>query len=110
MNFLPYHEHCSGAKFISVFGKVFIHFTFLGLKKVKINVFDEKNIFWCIFIKLKCRCVQTGPGNLKHTKHLKFDIRQFFYTSVKNEKIFFTFFEISEYCPWYTLYHYMRFI
>ena len=63
--FVPYSEHFNGAKFISVFGIVFIHFTFLGFKNVKNNAFYEKKNIWVHFIKLKCRCVQTGSGDLK---------------------------------------------
>ena len=73
---------------------VFIHFKFLGFTNVKINVLDKKKI-GCIFIKLKCSCFRTGPGNLKNMKHLKFDIRQIFYTSLKKMKKV-TFFENIE--------------
>ena len=57
---------------LKVFVIVSIQFTFLGFKKVKINVFGEKNILGCIFIKLKCMCFRTGPGDLK--KHQTFEI------------------------------------
>ena len=50
---------------LEVFVKVFTHFTIFGFKNVKINVFGEKK-FWCIFIKLKYRCLPTGPGDLKN--------------------------------------------
>ena len=58
-------------------------------------MFLVKNNFGCIFIKLKCMCLQTGPGDLKNTKHLKFDIQQIFYTSLNILKTN-TFFKISE--------------
>ena len=50
---------------LEVFVIVFTHFTIFGFKNVKINVFGEKK-FWCIFIKLKYRCLPTGPGDLKN--------------------------------------------
>ena len=53
--------------------------TFLGFKNVKINVFYEKNIFGCILLR-------TGPGDLKNTKHLKFDIWQIFKAFFKKWK------------------------
>ena len=59
-----------------VFGIVFNHFTFFGFQNLKTNVFGEKML--CIFIKLKCKCLRTGPGDLKNTKHLKFDIGKIF--------------------------------
>ena len=49
-----------------------------GIQNVKINIFGVK-----ISIKLKCRCLRTGTGDLNNNKHLKFDIRQIFYASLK---------------------------
>ena len=46
-------------------GIVFIHFTIWGFNNLKINVFGAKILFWCIFIKIKCKCLQTGPGDLQ---------------------------------------------
>ena len=65
---------------------VFKHFTFFGLKNVIINYFGKKIFLGAFFIKLKCRCFQTGPGDFKNTKHLKFDRRQIFYASLKTAK------------------------
>ena len=69
-----------------VFRIVFIHFTFFEIQKCKSQRFCE-NIFGCVFIKSKCMCLQTGPGDLKNTKHLKFDFLCIF---LKNEKITFS--------------------
>ena len=64
---------------LEVFRDSFHSFYILGIQKCKKQRFWWKNIFGCIFIKLKCMCLRTGPGDLKkHTKHLKFDIRQIF--------------------------------
>ena len=68
---------------LEVFRDSFHSFYIFGFKNVKINVFCEKKFFGCIFIKSKCICLRTGPGDLKNNKHLKFDIRQIFYTFFK---------------------------
>ena len=61
-----------------VFRDNFHSFYNFGVQKVKLNVFGEKNSIEFIFIKLKCRCLQTGPGDLRNTTFLKFDIMQIF--------------------------------
>ena len=64
---------------LEVFWDSFHSFYIFGFTNVKINIFGEKILFWYILIKLKCRCLQTGAGDSKNTKHFKFDIRQIFY-------------------------------
>ena len=46
-----------------VFLDSFHSFYIFGVQKK--NQHWLKNIFGCIFIKLKCRCLPTGPGDLK---------------------------------------------
>ena len=81
--FLPNYEHFNEQS-LEVFRYSFHSFYFFGFKNVKIIVYCAKILFWCIFIKVKCRCLQIGPGDLTNTKHFKFDIRQIFYASLKN--------------------------
>ena len=69
-----------------MFRDIFIHFTFLGFKNVKINVFCEKIILGAFLSNRGALCLQTDPGDLKNPKHLKFDIRQIFTNFKKNEK------------------------
>ena len=42
---------------------------FLGFKNVKLSVFGKKICFRAFFIKLKCACLRTGPGDFK-TPHI----------------------------------------
>ena len=67
---------------LEVFRDSFHSFYIFGIQKCKNQRFSVKNIFGCIFIK----CLRTGSGDFKNTKHLKFDIRRIFYTFLKNEK------------------------
>ena len=69
---------------LEVFWDSFHSFYIFGIQKCKYQRFFVKNIFGCIFIKSKCMCLRTGPGDLKNTKHLKFDIRQIFYAFSEN--------------------------
>ena len=76
---------------LEVFQDSFYLFNIFGYKNLKINVFCEKNIFGCIFIKSNCMCLWTSPGDWKNTKHLKFDIRLIFtHFLKKKEKITFS--------------------
>ena len=71
---------------LEVFRDSFHSFYIFGIQKCKNQRFWRKNVFGCTFIKSKCRFLRTGPGDLKNTKHLKFDKRQIFYASLKNGK------------------------
>ena len=71
---------------LEVFRDSFHSFYIFGIQKCKNQRFLRKNIFGCIFIKSKCMCLQTGPGDSKNTKHLNFDIRQIFYAFLKKWK------------------------
>ena len=72
MNFLPNHEYFNEPKFRSVSGLFSFILHFLGFKNVKINVFCEKIFLGAFFIKSKCMCLRTGPGDLN--KHQTFEI------------------------------------
>ena len=50
-----------------VFRKVFVHFTFLGVKNAKINFFEENMGSSVGVIKLKCMWLQTGQADLTKT-------------------------------------------
>ena len=65
---------------LEVFRDSFQSFYIFGIQKCKNQHFGKK-----ISIKLKCTCLPTGPGDLNNTKHLKFDLRQIFYLSLKNK-------------------------
>ena len=70
---------------LEVFRDSFHSFYILGFKNVKINVFGEK-YFGCIFYQIEVQVLTNWSRRLKNTKHLKFDIRQIVYASLKNEK------------------------
>ena len=57
---------------LEVFWDSFHSFYIFGIQKCKNQRFLWKNIFGCIFIKSKCMCLRTGPGDLK--KHQTFEI------------------------------------
>ena len=73
-------------KSLEVFWDSFHSFYIFGIQKCKNQHFLWKNIFGCIFIKSNCMCLRTGPGDIKNTKHLKFDRRQIFTNVLKNGK------------------------
>ena len=69
----------NGTKFSGVFEKKIFHFTVFWFKNAKINFFEEK-CFLIDFIKFKCMRSETGISHLKITEHLKFYVRQLFYS------------------------------
>ena len=71
---------------LEVFRDSFHSFYIFGIQKCKNQRFFVKNIFGRIFIKSRCMCLRTGPGDLKNTIHLKFDIQQIFYEFFKKRK------------------------
>ena len=80
---------------LEVFRDSFHSFYIFGILKCTNQPFWWKNVFGCIFIKMKCMCLQNGPGDLKTPNIWNLNIRQIFYAFFKkNEKI--TFFENFE--------------
>ena len=69
-------------KSLEVFWDSIHSFYIFGIQKCKNRRFLWKQYFWVHFYPIELNVFRTGPGDL-NTKHLKFDMRQFFYAFLK---------------------------
>ena len=71
-------------KSLVVFWKSFLVLLRFLVKNAKHNIFGDKCFLSKMFIKLKCRRLQTGLAILKNIKHFNFFKRHIFYAIFKN--------------------------
>ena len=75
-------------KSLALFRNSFLLLQSFWVKNAKIDFFKEKMVLSVVFIKLKCRWLQTDLSDLKHNKAIEFLLMVGFYYLEKNIAFF----------------------